>query len=244
MHGTAVNLAVKYLPLSNPQCKNLSCDAFYAAYNYSQATVSFYHQFHYGHWVAWYYAIFILFAILVYVVTLYLNTRPAQVQGNSPSILQRCEAAIRYISYRRLRPSSLGLPSVGLLIFLVVGVAVLFAMAFAIRPYYREHRGYGSPPLAIRTGLMAAALTPLLIALGGKVNLITMMTGIGYEKLNVIHRWVGWMVLGLSIAHTVPFIVAPLKDGGYEALHHQFYQPDSFEVSPDSLSLNARRNCH
>ena len=117
-----------------------------------------------------------------------------------------------------------------MLIFLIVDVAVLAAMSFAIRPYYREHRGYGSPPLAVRAGLMAASLTPLLIALGGKFNLITIMTGIGYEKLNVIHRWVGWMTFGLSLIHTIPFIVAPLKDGGYAALHHQFYEPGSFEV--------------
>ena len=77
---------------------------------------------------------------------------------------------------------------------------------------------------------MAASLTPLLVALAGKVNLVTLLTCYGYEKLNVIHRWVGWTVFGLSIVHTVPFIVAPLRDGGYAALHKQFYKPGGFEV--------------
>lgn len=223
------------LPLSDPRCNNISCTAFYAAYNYSQATVSFYRQFDYGHWLAWYYAIFIFLAIIVYLVNLYLNSRPAlrDVKRTKPTILYKCQACRRFISYRRLSgklSDSLGFPSLGMLIFLIVHVAVLAAMSFAIRPCYREHRGYGSPPLAVRAGLMAASLTPLLIALSGKFNLITIMTGISYERLNVIHRWVGWMTFGLSLIHTIPFIVAPLKDGGYAALHHQFYEPGSFEV--------------
>ena len=126
--------------------------------------------------------------------------------------------------------NKLGLPSAGLLILLLLGVAVVSSMAFAIRPYYRQHRGYGSPPLAIRAGLMAASLTPLLVALSGKVNLVTILTGYGYEKLNVIHRWVGWIIFALSVVHTIPFIVAPMKDGGYAALRKAFYEEGAFEV--------------
>lgn len=122
------------------------------------------------------------------------------------------------------------LPSFGMLAFLLLGVLFLLILTFAVRPYYRQHRGYGSPPLAIRTGLMAASLTPLLVALAGKANVVTFITGLGHEKLNVVHRWVGWSVFGLSVAHTIPFIVAPLRDGGYSALHKQFYKPGSFEV--------------
>lgn len=239
MHGDVLHLpSIENLPLTDPRCNNDGCTAYYAAHNLSQATVSFYKQFDYGHWLAWYYAAFILMASLVYLTTLYLNAhstpRNPSVKGQKPTRVDKLQAYRRWITYRRLRgrlTDSLGLPSLGILIFLLVGVAVLFAMAFAIRPYYRERQGYGSPPLSIRTGLMAASLTPLLIALGGKVNLITMLTGIGYEKLNVIHRWVGWMIFGLSLAHTIPFLVAPLRDGGYAALHRIFYEPGSFEVS-------------
>ena len=80
---------------------------------------------------------------------------------------------------------------------------------------------------------MAASLTPLLIALSGKANLVTLLTGLGHEKLNIFHCWVGWSMFGLSVAHTIPFIVAPLHDGGYSALHEQFYKPGSFEVNDD-----------
>lgn len=72
--------------------------------------------------------------------------------------------------------------------------------------------------------------TPLLVALAGKTNVVALVTGLGHEKLNVVHHWVGWSVFGLSAAHTIPFLVAPLRDGGYSALHKQFYEPGSFDV--------------
>ena len=113
-----------------------------------------------------------------------------------------------------------------------IGLAVLFLtiMSFVQKPYYRLHRGFGSPPLGVRTGLMAIALTPIIVALSGKYNVVTLITGISHERLNVLHRYVGYICLALSVVHTIPFIVAPLKDGGYAALYTQFYQPGGYEV--------------
>ena len=77
---------------------------------------------------------------------------------------------------------------------------------------------------------MAIALVPIIVALSGKVNVVTMLTGIGYEKLNVVHRWVSWISFALSIAHTVPFVAAPLMEGGPSELYKQYYSPGAFEV--------------
>jgi hypothetical protein len=70
---------------------------------------------------------------------------------------------------------------------------------------------------------MAFACTPILVALAGKANVVTLLTGVSHGKLNVIHQWVGWMTLALSLIHAIPFIVAPLRDCGYTTLHHEFY---------------------
>ena len=86
---------------------------------------------------------------------------------------------------------------------------------------------------------MAASMKPLLLALSEKANLVTLLTGLGHEKLNIFHRWVGWSVFGLSIAHTIPFIIAPLHDGGHSALHKQFYKPRGFEVKDDPEYLKS-----
>ena len=102
----------------------------------------------------------------------------------------------------------LELPSFGELALLLTTVLFLSLLTFVARPYYRVHAGYGSPPITMRTGLMAFACTPILNALTGKANVVTLLTGIGHEKLNVIHRWVGWITLALSLVNTVPFVVA------------------------------------
>ena len=241
IHAGSGSSAIKYLPLSDPQCMNDSCLAFQAAHNLSQKLVSYNRQFEYGHWTAWYYAILIFLFAIWYLWHLQA-ARPhhdRQSIKRSPrwpwgaAAAAKGKAYVRYISYRRARGSifdTLGLPSAGLLFLLSLSILFLLILTFAARPYYRQHRGYGSPPLGVRTGLMAASCTPLIVALSGKANFVTLLTGIGHEKLNTIHRWVSWMCFGLSVAHTTPFIVAPLKDGGPKALHEQFYKKGAYEV--------------
>lgn len=173
-------------------------------------------------------------AAAIYILQLWTNkTTFRPTTAARPSLVQRFVALKRYIFYRRI-PGSLArrllIPSMGMLAFLVLSWVIVIAMSFAERPYYRGRRGFGSPPLAIRTGLMATALTPIIVALAGKVNLVTALTGISHEKLNIIHRWVALMILVLSIIHTVPFLVAPLREGGAAALKQKFYADGSYEV--------------
>lgn len=134
--------------------------------------------------------------------------------------------------YRRI---GIGM-SLGLALFVWLGVLFFIIAAFAQRPYYRERLGYGSDPIAVRTGMMAIALTPIIVTLGRKFNIITMITGINREHLNLLHRYVGYTYLVLSIVHTILFIVKPLHDGGAKALYEEFYQPDSYEVSSPTHS--------
>ena len=55
--------------------------------------------------------------------------------------------------------------------------------------------------LGIRAGWLAIAQVPLLILLAGKNNLIGFVTGVSYERLNVLHRWVSRMLLLLATLH-------------------------------------------
>jgi hypothetical protein len=56
-----------------------------------------------------------------------------------------------------------------------------------------------------------------------KANVVTLLTGVSHEKLNVIHQWVGWITLALSLIHAILFIVAPLRDSWHTTLHQEFY---------------------
>lgn len=134
----------------------------------------------------------------------------------------------------------LGLPSGGVLALLLASFVFLTALVFAARPFYRPHLSYGSPPLAIRSGLLAFACIPLFIALAGEASLVAMLTSISHEKLNVLHRWVAYFGFGLSIAHTIPFFVASYQ-GGYARVKLEVYAKGvagKNEVSGSYLGLS------
>ena len=235
-HGSGpLDPTVRNLSLSDPRCNSDSCLEFEIAHKASQAAISYTYQFKYGHWTTWFYLIVIFLFTVSHLYGFWQNrkARPATPVTTASSRKDKVVASWRSLTYRRYPGRlaiALGLPSVGLQL-LMLGVVIFAVMAtFAVRPYYRDRRGYGSPPLAIRTGLMAIALNPLIFALAGKVNFVTMLTGIGYEKLNVLHRWISYVSFALGVAHTVPFIVAPLRDGGAAQLRKQYYMPGSLEV--------------
>ncbi len=55
--------------------------------------------------------------------------------------------------------------------------------------------------LGIRAGWLAIAQMPLLILLAGKNNLIGLVTGLSYERLNILHRWVSRTMLLMVLMH-------------------------------------------
>jgi hypothetical protein len=57
-----------------------------------------------------------------------------------------------------------------------------------------------------------------------KANLISMVTGISHERLNVLHRWAAYICLALSIMHTVPFYITPVWEKGARASFQQLFQ--------------------
>lgn len=237
MHTPETDPALQNASISDPACVKAgdACPAFLAAHHLSQKQVSYYHQYDYGHYVSWYLVATLSIFIFAHAYRKWIAERqPKPPSHNLQVAIKTIKALLRSITYRRIPgplSDQLGLPGTGITILILLFALYCLVLSFAVRPYYRVHRGYGSPPLAIRTGLMAVALTPWLVALGGKANPITLLTGIGHEKLNVLHRWIARICLGLSVIHTLPFIVAPLRDGGSAALRKQFYQPGGFEVS-------------
>jgi ferric-chelate reductase len=57
--------------------------------------------------------------------------------------------------------------------------------------------------LGVRAAWLAVAQVPLLILLAGKNNLIGLVTGVSYERLNVLHRWVARVLLFLATLHVI-----------------------------------------
>ncbi|PQE11215.1 metalloreductase protein [Rutstroemia sp. NJR-2017a BVV2] len=57
--------------------------------------------------------------------------------------------------------------------------------------------------LGVRAAWLAVAQVPLLILLAGKNNLVGFVSGVSYERLNVIHRWSARVLFFLATLHVI-----------------------------------------
>lgn len=144
-------------------------------------------------------------------------------------------AFFRFIFYRPIRQINirkgwrpLVFPSLSVVVIVISALAVGVLYSCLPQPLFWDSIAYGSPPLAVRSGMLAVALLPWIVALSMKANFITMITGIGHERLNVLHRWAAYICLILSIIHTVPFYVTPVWDKGARRVFEDFFKQEGF----------------
>ena len=149
-----------------------------------------------------------------------VSDRPVEQSSMSSfAPLNNAIAISRYIFYRpipsfRFRKLEIGFPSAGVVLVVLVALIFVSLYCFIPQPLYYSSIAFGSPPVAIRAGMLAVAMMPWIVALSMKANLITLLTGIGHERLNVLHRWGGYLCLFLSLIHTIPFYATAAWDKG------------------------------
>ncbi|GAB7361880.1 hypothetical protein MBLNU230_g1919t1 [Neophaeotheca triangularis] len=146
---------------------------------------------------------------------------PPRQSTSSSSWMNRSIALVRYVFYRPIPHVSyrkgwrpIFFPSLGIIVIVFAALVFTILYSFVPQPLYWEKIRYGSPPLAVRSGMLAVSLMPWIVGLSMKANFISMMTGIGHERLNVLHRWLAYICLLLSLIHTIPFYVQPVWDQG------------------------------
>lgn len=144
-------------------------------------------------------------------------------------------ALFRFVFYRPVRQINIRkgwrpivFPSLSIIVIVFLAFAVGILYCCLPQPLFWKSIAYGSPPLAIRSGMMAVALLPWIVALSTKANLITMVSGISHERLNVLHRWAAYLCLVLSILHTVPFYVTPIWEKGARRVFESFFSQNGF----------------
>lgn len=155
--------------------------------------------------------------ILFGIISLTTELSPKGLREAKP--IRKLVALNRYLSYRSLRINALDWNSapLGILLLGAVGTIFFFSMTLGPKPYYWPNThtlSYGdSPPLATRAGWMSLACLPFVFATAGKSNLITLVTGVSYDKLQVFHRWISYAMYVLALIHTFPFIVHNIWNG-------------------------------
>ncbi|KAF9886251.1 hypothetical protein FE257_011864 [Aspergillus nanangensis] len=143
-------------------------------------------------------------------------------------------AFVRWIFYRplpvlRIWRLSIVFPSLGALTLVLAALAFTILYSFLPQPLFYSSIRIGSPPLAIRAGMIAVAMIPWIVALSTRANFITMLTGIGHERLNVLHRWAGYLCLVLSLIHMIPFYITPIWEHGV-LIYYQQYFPQNIYI--------------
>ncbi|KAL6451535.1 FRE7 Ferric/cupric reductase transmembrane component 7 [Candida maltosa Xu316] len=193
----------------------------------SQAAIPWASQTKYAKYTVYFGVVTIFIVTLKHIYYRYrdMSYRGKQTSNLGTSLMDVLLSYCRYFGYKQTPkwltflsvPNSVGSAS-------YMSIASLYLLCYCLVPHfwYRGCMGFGSPPLAVRAGLMATALTPFIYVLAGKSNAITLLTGVSYEKLNTFHQYTGVACFVLSVIHTIPFIYQNIAEGGASNLHEQF----------------------
>jgi ferric-chelate reductase len=129
--------------------------------------------------------------------------RPAK-PSNVFSKTVACVTAIgREATYAQYTPKSsifFRVPPIGTIGLLVIYLAWALVLEF-VNNNVDGSQHYTS--LGIRAAWLGVAQVPLLILLAGKNNLIGAVSGVSYERLNVLHRWVSRVLLFFVTLHVL-----------------------------------------
>jgi ferric-chelate reductase len=111
-------------------------------------------------------------------------------------------ALCREATYPQFSPSStclwLKVPPFGIVLLLLTYLGFIMALEFQDNDIAGAQH-YTS--LGVRASWLAVANIPLLLLLSGKANLIGALSGVSYERLDVLHRWVARGILLLVTLH-------------------------------------------
>ncbi|KAL6238514.1 hypothetical protein BDW75DRAFT_201480 [Aspergillus navahoensis] len=180
-----------------------------------------------GHWRYWYEAdhvyalntVYFLCATIFVFAVAHFASRYSSPRARRSSLWQKGTAAGRFLSYRGFRIPGVGYwaGSAGVVGLIGVGIVFFLAMTLGPKPYYWPNTDTvnfgGSPPIATRAGWMAVALLPFILALGAKANLVSALTGVPHERLQIFHQWTSYAMFVLALVHTFPFIVYNISKG-------------------------------
>ncbi|KAK3673111.1 hypothetical protein LTR78_006951 [Recurvomyces mirabilis] len=152
-------------------------------------------------------------------------------------------AACRWLFYRpvptiRLRKGWMPIitPSISIVAIVFAALAFVLLYCFIPQPLFWQSISFGSPPVAIRAGMIAVAMVPWIVALSMKANFISVITGIGHERLNALHRWLAYICLVLSLVHTIPFYVTPIWDENGLVTFKKYFQNQHFYIYGTGLA--------
>jgi ferric-chelate reductase len=123
---------------------------------------------------------------------------PSNIFSQSIACITAIYREASYLQYTPKSQRAIKVPPVGTIILLVGYLAWVILLEFANN---NVEGAQHFTSLGVRAAWLAVGQIPLLILLAGKNNLIGLVSGVSYERLNVIHRWVARVLLFLVTLH-------------------------------------------
>lgn len=143
--------------------------------------------------------------------------QPQQAAVSAIAPLNNTIAFFRWVFYRPIPSLPMGryrinFPSLGALVIVTICLTASLLYCFLPTPLFYASMSYGSPPLAVRAGMMSVSLVPWCVVLATKANPVSMFTGIGHDRLIVLHRWTAYLCSIFAVIHAVPYWYQSVKD--------------------------------
>jgi len=97
---------------------------------------------------------------------------------------------------------------ISILLLSFVTAAYFLLFTFVPQPLVWPNSRHGtSPPVATRSGWISLACLPFVLLFATKASLVTAVTGISHERLQIAHRFASYLMFASAIVHTVPLAV-------------------------------------
>jgi hypothetical protein len=130
------------------------------------------------------------------------RTAPAKPRSLLARWLATIMATAREVTYLQFTPTKrllwFRVPPLGTILLLLAYLAFVLALEFVDNDIAGARHWQA---LGVRAGWLAVAQMPLLILLINKNNIVGLLTGASYERLNVLHRWSSRIMLLMAILH-------------------------------------------
>jgi ferric-chelate reductase len=130
------------------------------------------------------------------------NSVVAPYLGATSQLVGGLASNFRKVTYPQVSPiqhsNLFRLPPFGIVILILVYLGFVLGLEFVKQdvPGLQHRQAIG-----VRAGWLTISQLPLLILLAGKANLVGFFTGVTYERLNVLHRWVARTMLLTATIH-------------------------------------------
>lgn len=111
--------------------------------------------------------------------------------------------------------------------FVILGIYLLSNLGYMFFLNWKQENRYEFyAQVRGRSGTLSAVNMVPLILMAGRNNPLISMLRISFDTYNLLHRWMGRMVVIEAIIHTIAWAIVQVADGGFESMNYRLLHDD------------------